>query len=185
MTDEKIIELYFARSEDAIKKTDEQYGKYFRYIAKAIVNDEEDAAEIVNDVYFKAWNQIPPETPRFLKAYLGKIARTLAINRLEMRTAEKRGGGEYDIVLDELHELLEGENGDDIHDRMALRDAIERFLTAQPFHARRVFIRRYWYMSSIAEIAGDYGFSESKVKMMLMRMREKLKSYLAEEGITL
>ena len=87
--------------------------------------------------------------------------------------------------MDELHELLEGENGDDIHDRMALRDAIERFLTAQPLHARRVFIRRYWYMSSIAEIAGEYGFSESKVKMMLMRMREKLKSYLAEEGITL
>ena len=185
MTDEKIIELYFARSENAIKKTDEQYGKYFRYIAKSIVNNEEDAEEIVSDVYLKAWNQIPPETPRFLKAYLGKIARTLAINRLEMRTAEKRGGREYDIVLDELHELREGENGDDIHDRMALRDAIQRFLTAQPIHARRIFIRRYWYMSSIAEIAEEYGFSESKVKMMLMRMREKLKSYLAEEGIAL
>lgn len=185
MTDEKIIELYFARSENAIEETDRRYGKYFRYIARSIVNDESDAEEIVNDVYLKAWNQIPPETPRFLKAYLGKIARTLAINRLEMRTAEKRGGGEYDIVLDELHELVEGENGEDIHDRMALKDALQKFLSVQPLHARRIFIRRYWYMSSIAEIAEEYAYSESKIKMMLLRMREKLKNYLAEEGITL
>lgn len=185
MTDEKIIELYFARSEQAIEETERQYGKYFRYIARSIVSDASDAEEIENDVYLKAWNQIPPETPRFLKAYLGKITRALAINRLEKRTAEKRGGGEYDIVLDELHELVEGENGEDIHDRMALRDAIERFLTAQPLHARRIFIRRYWYMSSIAELAAEYAFSESKIKMMLLRMREALKKFLAEEGITL
>ena len=84
--------------------------------------------------------------------------------------------------MDELHELLEGENGDDIHDRMALRDAIQRFLKAQPLHARRIFIRRYWYMSSISEIAEEYGFSESKVKMMLKRTRDKLLVYLEKEG---
>ena len=185
MTDEMILALFFSRSEEAIAETEKKYGKYFRHIAKALLNSDEDAEEIVSDVYLKAWNRIPPEKPRFLKAYLGKITRSLAINRLEKNTAEKRGGGEYEAVLDELHELVSGENGEDIHEQMALRDAMQNFLAAQPLHARRIFIIRYWYMSSITEIARDFAFSESKVKMTLLRMRESLKTFLKEEGITL
>lgn len=185
MTDDKIIDLYFARSETAITQTDLCYGKYFHYIAKTILNNDEDADEIINDVYLKAWNLIPPERPNVLKAYLGKITRALAINRLEKKTAEKRGGGEYELVLDELHDCLASGNGVELHDKMALRDALQKFLLVQPLHARRIFIRRYWYMTPIAEIAKEYGYSESKIKMMLLRMREKLKTFLCEEGFEL
>ena len=91
MTDEKIVELYWERSEEAIKETDKLYGRYFHYIAKEILQDEEDAKEIVNDTYLKAWNSIPPERPNPLKAFLGRITRQLSLNRLEQNKAQKRG----------------------------------------------------------------------------------------------
>jgi len=185
MTDEKIIELYWERSEAAIEETDRTYGRYFRSVAYGILWDEEDAKETVNDTYLKAWNSIPPERPNYLKAFLARITRQLSINRLEQNTAKKRGAGQYELILDELAECIpDHDNGEDIADMTALRDTLNRFLRSLPSESRSVFIRRYWHTQPITVIAEECGMSESKVKAMLMRTRNKLKKILNEEGYT-
>ena len=185
MTDEKIIELYWQRSETAIEETDRAYGRYFRSVAYGILLDNEDAEETVNDAYLKAWNTIPPEYPNYLKAFLARITRQLSINRLEQNTAKKRGAGQYTLILDELAECIpDGNSSEDIADRIALRDTLNVFLRSLRPEMRRVFIRRYWHMQSIAVIAGDCGMSESKVKSMLLRTRNRLKKHLMKEGYT-
>ncbi len=183
MTDENIVSLYWDRSENALHETEKMYGRYFRYIAGTIVKNEEDAKEIVNDAYLKAWQLIPPERPLRLKAFIGKITRQLAINRLEKNTAQKRGGAEYDLALSELAEcILQDGEGEDIGDLLALQEALNRFLRDLPQDTRRMFIQRYWYMCSIAEIAEEFSASESKVKMQLLRTREKFREFLKREG---
>ena len=184
MTDEKIVELYLERYEEAIKETDKQYGRYFHYIAKEILQDEEDAKEIVNDTYLKAWNSIPPERPNPLKAFLGRITRQLSLNRLEQNKAQKRGGGQYLLALDELAECIpDGSGSEDLTSNIDLTDAINRFLRNLPIEQRRVFIKRYWYMSSITDTATSFGMSESKVTSILFRVRNKLKEHLTKEGL--
>ncbi len=185
MTDNEIIKLYWERSEKAIEETEKAYGRYFNYIARKVVCNDEDAKEIVNDTYLKAWNNIPPERPNNLKAFLGRITRQLSINRLELNTAKKRASGQYLIVLEELEGCIpDGDDGSDLNETIALRCAINGFLRSLPAESRRVFIRRYWHMYSISEIAKDFSMSESKVKSMLMRLREKLKKYLEQEGFS-
>lgn len=186
MTDEKIVELYWERSEEAIKETDKQYGRYFHYIAKEILQDEEDAKEIVNDTYLKAWNSIPPERPNPLKAFLGRITRQLSLNQLEQNKAQKRGGGQYLLALDELAECIpDGSGSEDLASNIDLTDAINRFLRNLPIEQRRIFIKRYWYMSSITDTATSFGMSESKVASILFRVRNKLKEQLTKEGFDL
>ena len=180
MIDSRIVDLYWARSEQAINETDKLYGRYFHSIAYGILRDDEDSKEIVNDTYIKAWNNIPPERPKNLKAFLGRITRQLSINRLEKNLAKKRGGGEYLLALDELEECISDRDHD--ADTAELRDTLNEFLRELADEPRRVFIRRYWHLSSISEIARDFDMSESKVKSMLMRTREKLKKYLLREG---
>ena len=183
MTDEQIVTLYWNREEIAITETDTKYGRYFHYIAFGILCDDEDAKETVNDTYLKAWNSMPPQKPNHLKAFLGRITRQLSINRLEWNTAKKRGASQYDLSLDELRDCIpDADSGEDYADITALRDCLNAFLHRLPDGARRVFIRRYWHMHSIARIAEDFSFSESKVKTMLMRTREKLKQHLIDEG---
>jgi len=183
MTDEKMIELYWARSETAIEETDLAYGQYFRSVAYGILWNAEDAKEIVNDTYWKAWNTIPPERPKYLKAFLARITRQLSVNRLEQNTAQKRGAGQYTLVLEELTECIpENDSGDTVADMTALRDSLNRFLRTLPQEVRSVFIRRYWHTQQITEIARACGMSESKVKSMLMRTRNKLKEQLKREG---
>lgn len=183
MTDEKIIELYWERSEIAVEETDRAYGRYFHSVAYGILWDYEDAKEMVNDTYLKAWNTIPPERPNHLKGFLGRITRQLSINRLEQNTAQKRGGGQYSLALDELAECIPDEDsGEDIADLTALRDTMNTFLRSLPPETRKVFIRRYWHTQSIGQIAKDFRMSESKVKSILMRTRNKLKKILTEEG---
>ena len=163
MTDTDIISLYFDRSERAIKETDRLYGDYCRYIANNILKNREDCEEIVNDTYLGVWNSIPPQYPTSLKFFVGKIVRNLSINRLQKNLAQKRGGGQLESVLDELS-LFE-DDGRVYCDGVALKDAINRFSRSLPCEKRRMFIRRYWYLSSINEIADDMGISEGKVKM--------------------
>lgn len=184
MTDEQIITLYWDRNETAIAETDNKYGRYFHYIAFGILCDDEDAKETVNDTYLKAWNTMPPQKPNHLKAFLGRITRQLSINRLERNTAKKRGGSQYDLALEELGDCVAG-SGEDYADITALRDCLNGFLRYLPDDARRVFIRRYWHIHTVSEIAADFGFSESKVKTLLMRTREKLKQHLIQEGFYL
>ena len=183
MTDEQIVELYWERSEEAISETQKAYGPYFHYIAFGILRNDEDAGEIVNDTYWKAWNIMPPQRPNPLKTFLGRITRQLSINRLEKNTALRRGGGQYEAVLDELAECTADERAADPEELVLLRDVLNRFLCQMPQESRRIFVQRYWYMCSVSEIAQDSGLKESKVKMQLLRSREKLREYLQKEGI--
>ena len=183
MTDEKIVALYWARSEDAIKETDKAYGTYCHTIAYNILREQEEARETVNDTYLKAWQSMPPQKPSPLKAFLGRITRQLSINRLEKRNAQKRGG-EYALSLNELENVI-CDSTQDAADQVALSEALTRFLYALPITQRRIFVRRYWYFESISEIANTFSMSESKVKSMLMRLRKKLKQHLEQEGFDL
>ena len=186
MKDEAIIELFWARSEAAIHETDWAYGRYCQSIAYGILRVHEDAEETVNDTWLKAWDTIPPERPHYLKGFLGRITRQLSINRLEKETAQKRGAGQYALALEELAECIPDQSqGEDLADLTALRDALNRFLRSLPTEPRSVFLRRYWYAQSIAEIAAGCGMSESKVKSMLLRTRNKLRKALTEEGFDL
>ena len=183
MTDEMIVELYWQRDERAIQETELAYGGYIRYVAYAILRDESDADEITNDTYLKAWNSIPPQRPQPLKAFLGRIARQLSLNRVEYNTAEKRGGSQYPLALDELLECIADKDAaPDAAELIALRDALNAFLRTLPTDARRMFIRRYWYMDSIADIAWTFAASESRVKSTLARARAKLRKTLEKEG---
>ena len=183
LTDREIIKLYFERSERAIEETDKAYGKYCRYISFEILRDLQDSEEIVNDVYNKVWFSIPPHNPESLKNYLAKIARRLSINRLEFNSAKKRGGGEYELVVEELNYIIKGDDNLDI-ESILVKDIINNFLRSLPDTKRRIFVRRYWYLSPIAEIAADFSISEGKVKMILMRLRNDLKKKLEMEGVT-
>ena len=183
MTDEQILELYWERSEEAIAQTDKQYGRYFHFIAREILRCEEDAKEVVNDTYMKAWNTIPPHRPNPLKAFLGRITRQLSINRLELNTAQKRGGGQYHLALDELAECIpDGCGEEDLVSKIALTKALNDFLRDLPEQQRRIFILRYWYMRSVTDIAQAYNMSKSKVTSLLFRVRNKLKDHLEKEG---
>lgn len=183
MTDEMIIELYLQRSEDAICETDAAYGRYLHYISFGILRDDGDAKETVNDTYFKAWNSIPPQHPNPLKTFLARITRQLSINRLEFENAKKRGGGQYALVLEELEECIPDRHAEtDVTDSIVLRDLLTDFLRGLAPTERLVFVRRYWHMHTVAEIAHDFAMSQSKVKSMLMRTRKKLKARLNEEG---
>lgn len=183
MLDKKIVELYWQRDEKAISETDKKYGTYCRYIAKRILCDEQDTAEAVNDTYLKTWNTVPPNRPDPLKPYVGMISRQTAINMSDKKHAQKREGGEYAVSIDELQECIPDNNsGADIGESVALKDALNRFIASLPKRDRMVFVRRYWYVSSVAEIAKEYGLTESNVKAILARTRKKLKDTLEKEG---
>ena len=187
MEDSNIITLFWERSEEAISETSSKYGKYCKFIADSILRNEEDAEECVNDTYLRLWNSIPPERPLFFKAYIAKVVRNLALNRYEASHAKKRGGGAVDAAVEELDFCLSdpSQDGEEMENRAALSDLLDRFLEELKPEVRKVFVRRYFYASSVEEIAQSYGMSESKVKMTLLRTREKLKKYLEKEGISL
>ena len=180
MDDAKIIALYEARDEKAIAETQQKYGGYCRYIAERILASKQDAEECVNDAYHKAWNTIPPEKPSSLKAYLARMTRQLAINRIEKQTAQKRGGGEYILAMEELEGCIG--TSDDPVEQIALKDAMNVFLRSLPTQSRQIFALRYWHFESVADIAKHLGISQSKVKMQLLRSREKLRAHLQKEG---
>ena len=146
----------------------------------------EDSEECVNDTYMRAWNSMPQQRPSVLKTFLGKITRNLALNRYKALSANKRNYGQVPLALNELQECIPGEdNTANIVDDLALTEIFNRFLAALSEEQRRIFMRRYWYLSSIKEIADEYSVGESKVKMTLMRSRNELKTLLEAEGISL
>lgn len=183
MEDANIIELYLLRSEDAISETDLKYGKLCRYIALNILSNIEDSEECVNDTYFGVWNAIPPQKPNKFSAFISKITRNLALKKYEYVSAAKRNP-EVISSLSELEECVSGpDNVEQASDEMALVESINRFLYKQPENKRNVFIRRYWYLSSIGDIAKQYNTNENKVKTMLFRLRAELKQHLNNEDI--
>ena len=184
MQDEQIIDLYWERSEEAIRETDKKYGKYCGTIAWNILYSAEDAEECVNDTWMNAWNAMPPHRPGFLKAFLGKITRNLALNLYEKKHAEKRGGGETAAPLSELEECIASpEAASWSPDRQVLTDVLNGFLRKLSYEKRTIFVRRYWYFDQVKDIARDLGISESKVKMTLLRQRRELAEILGKEGI--
>ena len=183
MDDQSIVDLYFRRSEEAISQTDKKYGGFCYSIAYNILTNKEDAEESVSDTYMAAWKSIPPRRPSVLSTFLGKITRHIAIDRWRERNANKRGGGEVSIALEELEECVAGlPSVDQEYERKELLRAYARFLDALPATERRVFLCRYWYVDSVETIAEKFGFSQSKVKTMLHRTRKKLRNALWEEG---
>lgn len=185
MEDKQIVELYWARSETAISETEKKYGRYCHYIAYQILYNDEDAKEVVNDTYLKTWNTIPPKRPDPLKPYVGTISRQLALDVYKKQNAQKRGG-QVSLVLDELLECIpNNDNGADIGESVALSDALNRFMWNLPQRTRNIFVRRYFYMSSVAEIAKDFSMKESNVTMHLLRTRKKLEQFLHKEGFDL
>ena len=183
MEDSKIIDLYWERSEDAIAESQHKYGPYCGKIALNILADLQDSEECVSDTFLKAWGAIPPNRPNCLRTFLGRITRNLALDRYDKNHADKRGGGELAICLDELSECIGTESDAQKQLESAELTAIlDRFLAAQRPEIRKMFVRRYWYMDSITGIAERYGFTVSKVKTALSRARAELKIELAKEG---
>lgn len=186
MDDSKIVEMYLQRDENAIKETKTKYEKYCSYIANNILNSSLDTEECVNDAYLATWNSIPPSKPNSLRAFIGKITRNIAINRYNANRAKKRNDG-IELVLDELNEVVGDSESDgrNLTDELTLKYALNAFVGSLKQETREIFVRRYWYLSSIKEISIDYGISESKVKVTLLRTRELLRDYLRKEGIVI
>lgn len=187
MEDSEIIRLFFERDESAIEQTRKKCGKFIYSTAFGILKSIPDAEECENDAYLAAWNSIPPNRPQALTPYIGKITRRIAINRLIKRNAGKRGGGDRGaiIALDELEGVFDGSQS--VEDALAgsqLSTLIDRFLRSLEQDERNIFMRRYWFADSIKDIAHRFGCSEGKIKMNLMRTRNKLKEQLEREGIT-
>ncbi len=182
MEDSEIIEMFWRRSEDAVQEVARKYGGYCRSIAGNILGSFQDVEECLNDTWLAAWDSIPPQRPKALSVYLGRITRNQALNRRKLQSAQKRGGGQADAVLEELSECLGAE---DQLDEFVLRDAISAFLRRQPEQKRRIFLRRYWAMEPIADIAKAFGLRRGQTATILYRMRQELREHLEKEGITL
>ena len=182
MDDSKIIELFFARNEDAIKHTDDTYGRRLFHLADNIVHNDQDAEESVNDTYMKAWDTIPPQRPEHFFAYIAKICRNFALKRIDWQKAKKRNA-EVVTLTQEMENCIPDTYRDMEADERELGRILDAFLRTLTPENQMVFLRRYWYVDTIAEIAVRYGISESAVQMRLNRTRSKLAMYLTKEGI--
>lgn len=185
MEDERIIDLYWAREEQALSETECKYGGYCRTIARGILHSPEDAEECVSDTWLGAWNAMPPKRPSLLSAFLGRITRNLAFDRWKAAHADKRGGGTMPLVLDELDECIAAREGvESALDGKLLTRTIDAFLRTLPERECSIFLRRYWFVESVHSIAVRFGLKENSVKSILHRTREKLRNHLEQEGFT-
>ncbi len=183
MEDHQIVELYWQKNTDAISETANKYGAYCFAIADNILHDPEDSEECVNDTWLHAWDAIPPQRPNVLRMFLAKITRNLSFDRFNARNAEKRGGGEIALVLDELGECLGSETDTEAaYEVKELRRSIQRFVRALPERDGNVLVRRYFFAESTADIAKRYSLAEDNVMVILSRTRRKLKAHLLKEG---
>ena len=186
MDDRGIVDFYLNRDQTAISETERKYGHYCFTIANNILHDSNDASESVNDTWLGAWNSIPPHKPENLRTFLGKICRRLSLKKWREKTAQKRGGGNVEVSIEELNECIpSGCSVDESLEIKELTIIINTFLEKLPQDERWVFLRRYWYFDSIDDICSRFGFSRSKVKMMLKRTRDKLLICLNKEEIYL
>jgi len=181
--DKRIVELFWQRSDDAVAETQRVYGKRLTAQALRILGSAQDAEECVNDALLRAWNAIPPHRPEALGAFLAKIVRGLAIDRLRAREADKRGGGEYLLSLEELSQCVGGT--DTAFEQGALTDAVGEYLRTLSPEARWMFLRRYFDFESIQDIARAANCTQSKVKSTLARARKGLRAHLEKEGFDL
>ena len=184
MDDSAIIDLYWARDEQALAQTNLKYGKLCRNVAFNILRNMEDTEECVNDTWLRAWNAMPPSRPGVLSAFLSRITRNLALDTYKASKADKRGGGQLPVALEELGDCIAGMQS--VEQEMAYREltkVLDGFLRQLPEKECCIFLRRYWYVDSTKEIAVRYGMPEGSVKSQLSRTRQKLKKMLEQEGI--
>lgn len=182
MSDERIIELFWQRNEEAIALSQETYGSECFALSERILNCTEDAEECVNDTWLRAWNAIPPTRPLYLRAFFMKIVRNLSLNKLEKRSAAKRGNSQTEVLLSELMEAIpDSEQTEDIVMAKELSNTISIFLMKAPQRETSIFLRRYFYMQDIREIAEAVNLTEAIVAVKLSRMRKRLLLYLKEE----
>lgn len=188
LEDGKIIDLYFQRNERALVETSDKYGNYCRSIAMAVLQDEETSKECLNDTLYQSWKAIPPKRPNCLKTFLGKITRNLSLKRWDREHTLKRGGGEVALALDELSECVADRRArgeEQITENMVIREVLNKFLAGLTLQNQRIFLRRYWYCSSVKEIAVALDLSEGNVLTSLSRSRGKLRESLEKAGVVL
>ena len=186
MEDHAIIDLYWAREERALEETETKYGSYCRSIARNILASPEDTEECVNDTYLRAWNAMPPQRPAVLSAFLGKITRNLSLDRWKRSRAEKRGGGQLPLALEELTTCVPAaDNVAEAMEALELSRVLDSFLRKLPEKECCIFLRRYWYLDGAQTIARRFHMTEGSVKSQLFRTRTKLRAYLEKEGICL
>lgn len=183
MDDSCIVALYWSRDPDAIRESDRKYGAYCFSIAHRILHSNEDSEECVNETWLRAWNAIPPQRPQRLSLFLAKITRNLALDTLSARSAQKRGGGDIHLLLDELAECLSSESDPaSEYEARELGQFVRRFVNHLPERDRSIFLRRYFFTETAAEIAARFGITEKHVLVILSRTRKKLKLHLQKEG---
>lgn len=182
MKDSQIIELYFARNQQALPETQSKYGAYCNSVAQNILSDMRDIEESVNQTWFEAWKSIPPKKPDVLSAFLGAITRNISLNILRSHSAQKR---HTDFVesYNELSEIIGTESVEDEIFTKQLAESINEFVRKLPDIQRKVFVCRYWYFDSIEEISSRLGFTQGKVKSILYRVRKNLQKYLELEEL--
>ncbi len=186
MEDNRIIELYYERSEEALTRSAEKYGGFCLSIAQRILLNRQDSEECVNDTWLGAWRAIPPAKPISLSAFLGRITRNLAVDRVRRSTAEKRGSGEYTVALSELDECVPARGT--IEERLEagqIAAVINRWLAGLDREKAAVFILRYYYLKPVAEIAEELDISGSKTASVLHRLRVSLRKELEKEEISI
>ena len=182
MEDQKIIDLFLARDESALLNASAKYGAYLYRVANNIADSKEDTEECVNDTLLKAWNSIPPQIPKNLKAYLAKIARNLALDRFDAKNAQKRGGGQVSEVLDELSDCVAGMEDIDL-DEGRISEIINSYIETLDPEKRKLFVGRYFYLDSIKTLSKKLKITESNAKTTLLRLRAGLKAELEKGGI--
>lgn len=184
MDDHTIIDLYWARSQQAIAESEKKYGPYCHTIARRILDREEDAEECVNDTWLRAWNVMPPQRPGVLSAFFGKLTRNLSLDRWRRLKAAKRGGSQVELALHELADCLPDHRTPDEELEAAETAAvISAFLRRQPELDRYIFVRRYFYLEPLAALGERFGLTEGQVKSKLHRLRKKLRAELEREGV--
>lgn len=183
MDDHEIVDLYWQRDEHAIEATAAKYESYCMKISQNILSDRADSEENVNDTYLHAWQAMPPQRPAILSAFLGKIARNLALNRYKARSAQKRQGDAFALSLDELDDCAPALSSPDDEAMAAeLGRSISAFLRTQNEEVRSMFILRYFYCEPVEALTARFHCGESRIKTTLLRTRRKLKEHLIKEG---
>ncbi len=184
MEDSKIVDLYWERSESAVKETSQKYGKMLKSISYSLLSSDEDSEECVNDTYLEAWQRMPNDRPSYLGAYLGRIIRCISIDRFRARHRQKRG--EANSLTDELAECIPyGSTPAEEMENERIAESINRFLSELDEEKRRIFVRRYFYSDSISDISKRLGIGIPKIKTTLHRLRTALREHLQKEEISI
>ena len=184
LSDKDIVSLFNERNEKALSAVSQKYGNYCGTVVRSILKDPQDAEECLNDIWLKAWESIPPESPRNLGGFLVKLAKNISLNRYAQTHAQKRGGGELPLVLDELSECVADKNNiEKTFEQKLLTNAVNEFLQTLSPDKRDAFILRYWYCLPVAEIARKMGLGRSRVSVSLSRTRRSLAAYLKEKEL--